>query len=883
MPSNSRTPTTTNTYPSPDQTQIGRGYGPDSHVQMTPTTSTAVQDYGTDTRPTTAQSYETDKRNSYIMDDSQALSRSASRASTAAGDGVSRSNTLKKRSSLSRRSSLKRSSSRKSLRAGSIKGVVAGEDEQDKDYNSAFHTPIPTHGSPTDVLANRFQAWRSFLKSLITYFREIQTSYETRSKAIMKVSNVISNTQAPSIFMSDGGLNDATRYLNDYHKHALSESNKARDIEQDVIQALNGLRADLGAKIKEIKNLNGDFKNSVEKEKEGTKKAIAALDEALQHYDHADGADKGRNDPFIVRLNVDRFIERQIDEENYLHRAYLNLESSGRELESIVVGEIQKAYNAYAGILKREADDAYNTVDLLRTGPISMRKDLEWNQFVNSDPHLVNPNMPLRKVQDIEYPGKYHPAAAEIRAGMLERKSKYLKSYTAGWYVLSPTHLHEFKSADNIYSQPPVMSLYLAEQKLGSHSSPDSGSHKFMLKGRQSGGMHRGHSWVFRAESYDTMMAWFDAVKNLTERTGADKAEYVRKHSRSISGNSARALSISSDGMEEDEADRVPYAASISSQQMVQPMEQSRPQRPQPGGRFPSDLALPRREPVTHSDYSSEPDQETVGSPNINSHLNATRPRTPSQDLPMHDGAYDTNPYALSGVATHESSPAQQRERPSATAKALAGPQYEGNGVAEREDYYGAAPPTRQVAPAQELYQAATPPARPLTPAQDSHQADAVPTQTFVLPLRSEAPVHQFQPVESPSRDLQTSSSHEATEALAVPRSGDNERPNSSYGAWMAPAAAGAAGVGVGAASTNDHLSPKEPTSRFSTSTQPSVLTTDTELTDNSTVPSTGIGSTDATYAKSMSPMTRQNTDFSVSGLHVPGEFPRSTDKITKA
>lgn len=213
-----------------------------------------------------------------------------------------------------------------------------------------------------------------------------------------------------------------------------------------------------------------------------------------------------------------------------------------------------------------------------------MQKDLEWMQFVHNDPHLVKPELPLRRVQDIDYPGKDHPAAAEIRAGMLERKSKYLKSYTPGWYVLSPTHLHEFKSADNIYSQPPVMSLYLGDQKLGSHSGPESNSHKFMLKGRQSGGMHRGHSWVFRAETYDTMMAWFDAIKSLTEKTGAERTEYVRKHARSISGNSARAMSItSSDGMEDDEADHEPYSASMSGQQANQPSAETRPQRPQPG------------------------------------------------------------------------------------------------------------------------------------------------------------------------------------------------------------------------------------------------------------------------------------------------------------
>ena len=132
---------------------------------------------------------------------------------------------------------------------------------------------------------------------------------------------------------------------------------------------------------------------------------------------------------------------------------------------------------------------------------------------------------------------------------------------------MSPTHLHEFKSADKIYSQPPVMSLYLPDQKLGSRSSPDSSSHKFMLKGRQAGGMHRGHSWVFRAESYDTMMAWYEAIKVLTEKTGEERNAYVRQHARSVSGNQHRPASISSDGvdgLEEDEADQVPYSAASS-------------------------------------------------------------------------------------------------------------------------------------------------------------------------------------------------------------------------------------------------------------------------------------------------------------------------------
>ena len=110
-------------------------------------------------------------------------------------------------------------------------------------------------------------------------------------------------------------------------------------------------------------------------------------------------------------------------------------------MESIVIGEIQKAYNAYAGILKREADHSYGLIEELRDGPVSMPKDQEWIHFVTHDEQFVDPTMPLRSADQIHYPGQDHVAAQEIRAGLLERKSKYLKSYTAGWYVPAPPSL----------------------------------------------------------------------------------------------------------------------------------------------------------------------------------------------------------------------------------------------------------------------------------------------------------------------------------------------------------------------------------------------------------------------------------------------------------
>lgn len=99
------------------------------------------------------------------------------------------------------------------------------------------------------------------------------------------------------------------------------------------------------------------------------------------------------------------------------------------------MGEVQKAYNAYAGIVQREADDANEAAQRLRNGPLAIPKDLEWRHFIKDNKHFVDPRLPVRKVNSVSYPGKYEAGASEVRAGMLERKSKYLKSYSPGWSV----------------------------------------------------------------------------------------------------------------------------------------------------------------------------------------------------------------------------------------------------------------------------------------------------------------------------------------------------------------------------------------------------------------------------------------------------------------
>ena len=132
-----------NTVVQPNDAHVGKSYGSGSNADSAYMSGGIGHDYGAGQRESSIIAGE----------DAAGIQRSASRASNTGTP--SRSGTLKKRNSVKRTSSLKRSGSRRSVKAGSIKGF--GDSASDSNFNSIFHTPIPTSGSPTEILANRFQ------------------------------------------------------------------------------------------------------------------------------------------------------------------------------------------------------------------------------------------------------------------------------------------------------------------------------------------------------------------------------------------------------------------------------------------------------------------------------------------------------------------------------------------------------------------------------------------------------------------------------------------------------------------------------------------------------------------------------------------------------
>jgi hypothetical protein len=162
----------TNTIPHPTQSHLDRGYGTSSTPQSNFPSSSATADFAsasgnpTDSSPLSQsvqhsnygkfnEEWEASQRGSSIIDGPMQRSNSV----MSQGDTLtpSRGGTLKKKASLKRGNSLKRSSSRRSSRAGSVRSLALQSGVDVDETHSAFFSPVPTSGNPTEILANRFQ------------------------------------------------------------------------------------------------------------------------------------------------------------------------------------------------------------------------------------------------------------------------------------------------------------------------------------------------------------------------------------------------------------------------------------------------------------------------------------------------------------------------------------------------------------------------------------------------------------------------------------------------------------------------------------------------------------------------------------------------------
>ena len=348
--------------------------------------------------------------------------------------------------------------------------------------------------------------------------------------------------------LGSGSIQDLPTVLYQYHSNsALLAQSTVKELNATIIPRLEDLKRDLLVKIKEIRSLQSDFKNQVVRYQSETARLLSSYVKSIDSAKIDSSQLDPKNDPYLLKFALDRSIRRQLTEENYLHEAFLNIQTSGRELEKVVSIEVQTALTVYAKLLGQQAQNVFdNLISKLDSTILTKDPALEWDSFIERDHNnFIELDLPMRKTSDIKYKYQNESLTYEIRSGWLERKSKFLKSYQRAWYVLTPCFLHEFKSSDRRKDPLPERSLLLSELSVSEHSKKDEKNpnsyHKFVIiHGQGSGLLHKGHNWVFRAESYDLMMSWYNDIKKVTQMSGPVARASIaieRKKARRSVGN----------------------------------------------------------------------------------------------------------------------------------------------------------------------------------------------------------------------------------------------------------------------------------------------------------------------------------------------------------
>jgi len=380
----------------------------------------------------------------------------------------------------------------------------------------------PLELRPSDILIDRFTEWKSITKSLISYFEGIADIENNTSKELYKLGGVI---QVPfrqgNQFLGEGGMQDVffgirekTRAIADHH------ANLAKTVEMSIVQHLQKLRAEIKAHIRNIQLDTGKLANSVAKERELSTKVITDLARSITMLKNTPMSVSSKEDPWLANMIVARQLAKQVQEENALQKSIIIMQQNSAHFEEGVVRALQTAWETFDNWAGRMSAQVQESWQMMGVQMKSVQPNTEWIAFAARSDHLLDPETPLRNPEHINYPGKDDPSVIAINTGMLDRKKRFTKSYSEGFYVLTAAgYLHEHTSSDVTKHPEPRLSIFLPNCTLGAPTGVHARSHKFSITLGKGKGISLGRSdgYTLRARSHDELMEWWNDCKQLSK------------------------------------------------------------------------------------------------------------------------------------------------------------------------------------------------------------------------------------------------------------------------------------------------------------------------------------------------------------------------------
>lgn len=388
---------------------------------------------------------------------------------------------------------------------------------------------------PSDILIERFVAWKMIVKQLIGYFEGLAEIHAQTATSLTKLSGHI---QVPfrtgNQFLGEGGIQDVYYSIRDKTRAVADQhAGFAKTIEGSIVGHLEKLKAEIKAHIKNIRNDTGKLATVVAREREFSTKLISDLSKHIALFKNTPMSVGPKEDPYVANMVVHRQLTTQVHAENALQKSIIIIQSLSSTFEASLIQSLQSAHSTFSDWNSRTSASTLQLWDGMAKEVQSLDGEREWLAFAGREDHLIDPDTPLRNPETIEYPSKNDPSVIPVQSGWMERKKRFTRTYRERYFVLTPAgYLHEFESSDPGARITPVFSLFLPACTLGPPSSPTSKSHKFHIetnpaKDSASTGSSKslsifsrggGHSYTFRCRSHTNLLEWWNDLRMLCKR-----------------------------------------------------------------------------------------------------------------------------------------------------------------------------------------------------------------------------------------------------------------------------------------------------------------------------------------------------------------------------
>jgi len=409
--------------------------------------------------------------------------------------------------------------------------------------------PIPEEDSSevTRLFHERLQAWKhacGYLEDYITATEKIQ---HTHGKEYEKVLKTVSSPLKEGHHF-DQSLGGVAGMFDNIRSNTQGISNShyetAKTLKGSVLPIFERLHQEIKHKTKELTKGAGKGSKAVEKSRNTSQKHIELLGQHTAAFDSTGGSVKPHEDPYIIQRQVYHRLHKQVVDENANREDLIAVQNSFAQFEAHIVQTFQNGFQQFHQVVTTQADQVRNMYGDMMTVTQKIPPDYEWNGFVNRNSEvLIDPNAPKRSVENIGFPNQDHRATQPLIAGSLEKKGKMFKSYSAAYYVVTPSkYLHEFKSDDDFAKDPaPEASLYLPDCIIGAVDGA-----KFNVKGKHVGskiGGFTSHEYALKAHTPQDAQKWHDAIASVSGQSSAGEKPVSPQQSR-----------VSSMGTKESEA-----------------------------------------------------------------------------------------------------------------------------------------------------------------------------------------------------------------------------------------------------------------------------------------------------------------------------------------